>query len=77
MTTESTPDRRRLAAPAPAGGRVLQPVGAPSGLFTGLARRCRVCGCDDCHACYDLLLSGACGWSEEDLCTVCARAEAL
>lgn len=76
MTTESTPDRRRLAAPAPAGGRVLQPAGAPSGLFLGLARRCRACGCDDCHACYDPRTFGPCGWAEEDLCTACAPGEA-
>lgn len=32
------------------------------------ARRCRVCGCTDNHACL-----GGCYWVEEDLCSSCAE----
>lgn len=30
-------------------------------------RKCRVCGCDDFHAC-----PGGCSWAEPDLCSTCA-----
>lgn len=30
-------------------------------------RKCRVCGCDDFHAC-----PGGCSWAEPDLCSCCA-----
>ena len=36
-------------------------------------RSCRVCGCDDAHACYDPALGGGCAWVEPDLCSACAR----
>ena len=39
----------------------------------GTMRKCRVCGCDDFHAC-----PGGCYWAEDDLCSACAgKAEAL
>lgn len=34
-----------------------------------LIRRCRVCGCDDEHAC-----PGGCWWVEDDLCSACQPA---
>lgn len=33
-------------------------------------RKCRVCGCDDFHACPD-----GCSWVEPDLCSTCAGKE--
>lgn len=33
--------------------------------------QCRVCGCDDDHACVDAR-GRTCGWAEEELCTFCA-----
>lgn len=35
-----------------------------------MGRTCRVCGCDDFHAC-----PGGCYWVEEDLCSACAAKE--
>ena len=32
------------------------------------SQKCRICGCDDMHAC-----EGGCYWVEEDLCSECAR----
>lgn len=36
----------------------------------GTMRKCRVCGCDDFHAC-----PGGCFWVEDDLCSACTGAE--
>lgn len=36
------------------------------------ARRCRVCGCTDDHACVDPEF-GACWWVEADLCSHCGE----
>lgn len=36
----------------------------------GTMRKCRVCGCDDFHAC-----PGGCSWVEDDVCSACAGAE--
>lgn len=33
--------------------------------------RCRQCGCEDLHACVDMM-GDACHWVEPDLCSVCA-----
>jgi len=33
-------------------------------------RKCRVCGCDDLHACWTE--DGPCYWVEENLCSACA-----
>lgn len=33
----------------------------------GTMRKCRVCGCNDFHAC-----PGGCSWVEDDLCSACA-----
>lgn len=38
----------------------------------GNIRKCRVCGCDDFHACPD-----GCSWVEPDLCSACAAKEVL
>ncbi len=37
-------------------------------------RKCRVCGCDDEHACVDEH-GDACSWVEDDLCSSCAAKE--
>lgn len=37
-----------------------------------VARRCRVCGCTDGLACFDLD-HGACWWIEPDLCSHCGE----
>lgn len=46
----------------------------PSGLVVcgecSDARKCRVCGCSNHHAC-----PGGCGWVEDDLCSVCGGRE--
>lgn len=34
-------------------------------------RKCRVCGCDDNHAC--MTEEGPCYWVEDDLCSACAE----
>jgi|GEM_PF-4873137 len=34
---------------------------------------CRVCGCDDLHACVDAD-GNPCYWVEDDLCSACAEA---
>lgn len=36
----------------------------------GNIRKCRVCGCDDFHACPD-----GCYWAEPDLCSACKEKE--
>lgn len=36
----------------------------------GNMRKCRVCGCDDFHAC-----PGDCSWVSDDLCSACAGKE--
>lgn len=36
----------------------------------GTMRKCRVCGCDDFHAC-----PGGCSWVEDDLCSACVGKE--
>lgn len=38
----------------------------------GNISKCRVCGCDDFHAC-----PGGCSWVESDLCSACAAKEVL
>lgn len=39
----------------------------PIGVFAGVeVRTCRICGCDDDHAC-----EGGCSWVESDLCLAC------
>lgn len=38
----------------------------------GNIHKCRVCGCDDFHAC-----PGGCSWAEPDLCSACAGKEAV
>jgi hypothetical protein len=43
---------------------------------------CRMCGCDDEHACWDDVLEEPCHWAQcgdraPDLCSVCARVEAM
>jgi hypothetical protein len=38
--------------------------------MTDTPRRCRVCGCDDLHAC--VTDAGPCWWAAEDLCSACA-----
>ena len=42
-------------------------------VFELWGRSCRVCGCDDAHACYDPIAGWGCHWVESDLCSVCAR----
>ncbi len=37
----------------------------------GAEHKCRICGCDDEHACETLV--GPCHWVEPDLCSACAR----
>lgn len=38
-------------------------------------RRCRVCGCDDLHACR--IRNGTCWWVEADLCSACHAARMI
>lgn len=42
----------------------------------GAGARCRVCGCTAPTPCGDVDL-GACGWVESDLCSACARPQAV
>ncbi|WEV59697.1 hypothetical protein OZX67_03930 [Bifidobacterium sp. ESL0728] len=38
-------------------------------------QRCRVCGCDDLHACHTA--NGSCQWVEPDLCSACATRQQM
>ena len=35
--------------------------------------KCRVCGCTDDRACFDILLMRPCHWVVPGLCSLCAR----
>jgi hypothetical protein len=50
-------------------------IGLPEAPGAGPRPCCRVCGCSEDHACFDEIEQRPCSWAEEDLCTVCARAE--
>jgi hypothetical protein len=38
-----------------------------------MGEKCRVCGCDDLHAC--VTKDGPCHWVEPDLCSACVETE--
>ena len=42
------------------------------GIPASLGQVCRVCGCSDYDACWDVVIEEPCGWVEEDLCSRCA-----
>jgi hypothetical protein len=39
-------------------------------------RTCRICGCDDLHACEDAI-GGPCFWVTRDLCSECADMKSI
>ncbi len=48
-------------------------VSATKDKLKGGSRKCRVCGCDDLHAC--ITGAGPCYWVAKDLCSACVGKE--
>ncbi|WEV72130.1 hypothetical protein [Bifidobacterium sp. ESL0790] len=67
--TDSWDDGIRLQACIAEFNRIVNSLHTPRHPLAS-RRRCRVCGCDDLHACQ--WITGPCHWVEPDLCSACA-----